>query len=323
MELWKTNRKLFLIQDQSKNNQPDSSRNRPSSFQVARRLHRKHLDDPFCLTRAIRQTGNGPRPVHPWPWGQVRGVRTESWLNEWSTLLIQSWNVSNTRWQKRWDQIWKKKWQKNSRDISLFPNHFYLQKLFSRSIFLCKFWHTKIVLEFTIPPNVITDFTVAFLFFQIIKSANISPYFLNYGNGLCITWNCNGDESLAGDLCTITDVVFENRHRRDISVLSPQNSQRIDAHTVALPFQLQVCSWQFTIIYWSHVDNERSLFLFFFFGLKCCWHKCDFDAGLRMSTWREFPNKRGQTAAVTMTLSKRAQWCLHVSSEFWKWWEFK
>ena len=39
-------------------------RNRPTSFQVARILHKRHLDDSFCMMRAIRQTGNVPRPMH-------------------------------------------------------------------------------------------------------------------------------------------------------------------------------------------------------------------------------------------------------------------
>ena len=54
---------------------------------------------------------------------------------------------------------------------------------------------------------------------------------------------------LRGKLCTLRDRFWErNRHRRQISFFfSPHKSERIDANTDALPFQLRLCSCQFMI----------------------------------------------------------------------------
>ena len=43
------------------------SRYSPTSFQVARGLHRKTWTHSLCKMRAIRQSGNGPRPVDSGP----------------------------------------------------------------------------------------------------------------------------------------------------------------------------------------------------------------------------------------------------------------
>ena len=40
------------------------SRNRPTSFQVTQGLQRKTWTHYLCMMRAIRRTGNGPRPTH-------------------------------------------------------------------------------------------------------------------------------------------------------------------------------------------------------------------------------------------------------------------
>ena len=79
-----TNRKLILLRTEAKtSNERTKTTNSASatllnvsathdhfpqqeqahSFQVSRSVHTKHLDNSFCMRRAIRQTGTGPRPM--------------------------------------------------------------------------------------------------------------------------------------------------------------------------------------------------------------------------------------------------------------------
>ena len=58
-----------------------------------------------------------------------------------------------------------------------------------------------------------------------------------------INLDCVDLNLLRGDWCAITDsCFFSGRTVMDVSFFSPHNSQRIDANTDALPFQLRLRS---------------------------------------------------------------------------------
>ena len=101
--------------------------------------------------------------------------------------------------------------------------------------------------------------------------------------------NRNGDKSPCGVINVRLQISFFSGTVTDVKsrCSAPNNSQRIDANTDALPFQLRLCSWQFMINCWSHVDNEPSPSLFFGRWSQMLLTQRDFYAELRMWTWWE------------------------------------
>ena len=66
------------------------SRNRPSSFQVARSLHSQHPDNPLCTTRAIRQTVDGATAHAPRPSGASQRFAYRELTEQVITVIPQT-----------------------------------------------------------------------------------------------------------------------------------------------------------------------------------------------------------------------------------------